>query len=277
MAFKIAVVGIGKIARDQHIPCILKNRNFKLAAGVSRHGTIEDVPCFHSISELQKSKLAIDAVALCTPPSVRLAMARECLDAGWHVLIEKPPTPTVGELLSMEAYARKKRRVLYATWHSRYNKSVDEAKARLKGKTVNFLYVNWKEDVNKWHPGQQWIWEPGGFGVLDPGINAISIVTKILPEPIFVEQATIEVPSNSATPIAAEIRFKRVTGLRPISPPAWIGARPRARPGKSKWARRMASGSTSPRVAPCWPSTARSCARRNCMSMKTSTPSLPAC
>lgn len=213
MAFKIAVVGIGKIARDQHVPCILKNRNFKLAAGVSRHGTIEDVPCFHSIAELQKSKLAIDAVALCTPPSVRLAMARECLDAGWHVLIEKPPTPTVGELLSMEAYARKKRRVLYATWHSRYNKSVDEAKARLKGKTVNFLYVNWKEDVNKWHPGQQWIWEPGGFGVLDPGINAISIVTKILPEPIFVERATIEVPSNSATPIAAEIRFKRGDGL----------------------------------------------------------------
>ncbi len=38
MAYRIAVVGIGKIARDQHIPCIGKNRNFELVAGVSRHG-----------------------------------------------------------------------------------------------------------------------------------------------------------------------------------------------------------------------------------------------
>ena len=40
--------------------------------------------------------------------------------------------------------------------------------------------------------------------MFDPGINALSIVTKILPEPIFVEQATIEVPANKATPIAAQ-------------------------------------------------------------------------
>jgi D-galactose 1-dehydrogenase len=30
MAFRIAVIGIGKIARDQHLPCIAKNKNFKL-------------------------------------------------------------------------------------------------------------------------------------------------------------------------------------------------------------------------------------------------------
>lgn len=118
----------------------------------------------------------------------------------------------MGELLAMEAYAKKKRRVLYATWHSRYNASVDEAKKRLKGKQVTHLRVTWKEDVNKWHPGQAWVWQPGGFGVLDPGINALSIVTKIMPEPIFVESATIEVPANAATPIAADIRFKRGDG-----------------------------------------------------------------
>jgi D-galactose 1-dehydrogenase len=212
MAYKIAVVGIGKIARDQHLPCIAKNKNFKLVAGVSRNAKIENVPCFESLGALIKSKVSVDCVALCTPPSVRLAMAREAMDAGYHVLIEKPPTPTVGELLAMEAYAKKKKRVLYATWHSRYNKSVDMAKARLKGKHVTFMRVTWKEDVNRWHPGQEWIWKSGGFGVCDPGINAISIVTKILPEPVFVESAVIEVPANSATPIAADIRFKRGDG-----------------------------------------------------------------
>ena len=208
MAFKIAVVGLGKIAMDQHLPCIAKNADFKLVAGVSRHAKVDYVPCFESLGQLVKSGTSIDAVALCTPPSVRLAMAREALDAGYHVLIEKPPTPTVGEMINMIDYAKAKDRVLYVTWHSRYNKSVDEAKRLLSGKRVTKMKVTWREDVKRWHPGQEWIWEPGGFGVFDPGINALSIVTKIMPEPIFVEGAVIEVPSNKATPIAAQIKFK---------------------------------------------------------------------
>jgi D-galactose 1-dehydrogenase len=212
MVFRIAVVGIGKIAIDQHLPCIAKNKNFQLVAGVSRHATLDYVPCFDSFAGLIKSKIKVDAVALCTPPSVRLAMAREALDAGYNVLIEKPPTPTIGEMVSMIDYAKKKKRVLYATWHSRYNKSVDEAKKLLKGKHVNFMRVTWKEDVNKWHPGQQWIAEPGGFGVFDPGINALSVVTKILPDPIYVESSRIEVPENWSTPIGADIKFKRGDG-----------------------------------------------------------------
>lgn len=209
MAYKIAVVGIGKIARDQHLPCIAKNKNFQLVAAVSRHGKVEGVANFTSLAELKASKLKVDCVALCTPPSVRLAMAKEALDAGWNLLIEKPPTPTIGEMVAIIDYAKRKKRVFYATWHSRYNKAVDEAKKRLKGKHVSFMRVTWKEDVNRWHPGQQWIAEPGGFGVFDPGINALSIVTKILPEPIYVASSRIEVPSNWSTPIGVDIVFKR--------------------------------------------------------------------
>jgi D-galactose 1-dehydrogenase len=212
MIYRIAIAGVGKIARDQHLPCIAKNKSFQLAAAVSRHATVDGVPNFESVAALVKSKVNVDCVALCTPPAVRLAMARECLDAGWHLLIEKPPTPTIGEMVAMIEYAKKKKRVLYATWHSRYNKAVDEAKKRLKGKRVSFMRVTWKEDVNRWHPGQQWIAEPGGFGVFDPGINALSVVTKILPEPIYVEAARIEVPENWSTPIGVDIRFKRGDG-----------------------------------------------------------------
>jgi D-galactose 1-dehydrogenase len=214
MVFKIAVVGLGKIATDQHLPCIAKNAEFKLVAGVSRHAKVDNVPCFESLGDLIASGMAIDAVALCTPPSVRLAMARQALDAGYHVLIEKPPTTTLGEMFAMIDYAKAKSRVLYAAWHSRYNQAVDEAKRRLAGKHVSKMKITWREDVKRWHPGQEWIWEPGGFGVFDPGINALSIVTKILPEAIFVEKATIEVPANKATPIAAQIRFKRGDGAK---------------------------------------------------------------
>ena len=214
MVYKIAVVGLGKIAHDQHLPCIAKNKDFQLVAGCSRHATVKEVPCFETLGALVSSGLSVDAVSLCTPPSVRLAMAREALDAGYHILIEKPPTPTVGEFNSLVDYAKAKGKVAYATWHSRYNKAVDEAKKLLAGKKIAKMKVTWREDVRRWHPNQEWIWEPGGFGVFDPGINALSIVTKIMPEEIFVEQAVIEVPANKATPIAAQIRFKSGDGRK---------------------------------------------------------------
>ncbi len=129
------------------------------------------------------------------------------------MLMEKPPTPTVGELDAITEHAAKTKRILFTTWHSQYNQAVDEAKAMLAGKTVSRLHVSWKEDVRHWHPGQEWIWEPGGFGVFDPGINAFSIVTKIMPQPVFVDACVLQTPSNKATPIAAQIRFK----------PSWAG------------------------------------------------------
>jgi D-galactose 1-dehydrogenase len=214
MVTKIAVVGLGKIAHDQHLPCIAKNADFELVAGVSRNSKLENVPCFESLEALIKSGISIDAVSLCTPPSVRLAMAMQALDAGYQVLIEKPPTPTLGEMFAMIDFAKIKGRVLYATWHSRYNQAVDEAKRRLLGKRISKLKITWREDVRRWHPNQEWIWEPGGFGVFDPGINALSIATKIMPEPLFVERATIEVPANKATPIAAHINFKLGDGRK---------------------------------------------------------------
>ena len=49
--------------------------------------------------------LKLDAVSLCMPPEPRFAIARDALDAGLHVLMEKPPTPTVGELDAITAHA----------------------------------------------------------------------------------------------------------------------------------------------------------------------------
>jgi D-galactose 1-dehydrogenase len=213
MAFKLGIIGLGKIAQDQHLPVVAKNSNFELAAVVSSRGGYKDVLAFKTPAELFASGIKLDAVSLCMPPEPRFAIARDALDAGFHVLMEKPPTPTVGELDAIVEHAKLKSRILFTTWHSQYNAAVDEAKRLLAGKTVTKLHVSWKEDVRHWHPGQEWIWEPGGFGVFDPGINAFSIVTKIMPQPIFVQSCVLETPSNKSTPIAAKIRFK----------PSWNG------------------------------------------------------
>jgi D-galactose 1-dehydrogenase len=208
MAFRLAIIGLGKIAQDQHLPCVAKNKDFELVATVSSRGGIDGVPNFATPGALFASGLALDAASLCMPPEPRFQIARKAIDAGLHLLIEKPPTPTVGEIGALIAHAANARRVLFTTWHSQYNAAVDEAKRLLAGKRVTRLLVSWKEDVRHWHPGQEWIWEPGGFGVFDPGINAFSIVTKIMPQPVFVQACVLETPRNKATPIAAQIRFK---------------------------------------------------------------------
>ena len=208
----IAIVGVGKIARDQHVPSIRGNRDFELVATASRHGSIEGVPGFPDIESLLDGVENLDAVALCMPPGPRHAAAVKALAAGKHVLLEKPPGATVSELDDLIASAKAEKVSLFATWHSRHAAGVAKAKAWLAARTVRSLRVDWKEDVRKWHPGQAWIWEPGGFGVFDPGINALSIVTEILPMPIFLTSATLLFPQNRAQPIAADLVFADSAG-----------------------------------------------------------------
>ena len=138
---------------------------------------------------------------------MRWALAREALDRGLHVMLEKPPGATVGEVEELAARARDLQRALFATWHSREAPAVAPACEWIAGRTVRRGVVLWKEDVRKWHPGQHWIWQAGGLGVFDPGINALSIMTKILPAPVFVRRADLQFPENADAPIAADIEF----------------------------------------------------------------------
>jgi predicted dehydrogenase len=145
------------------------------------------------------------AVALCTPPDARLETSLKAIAAGRDLLIEKPPAATLGEIETIVAAAREAGVVLFATWHSRFAPGVARARDWIAGRKITRVAITWREDVRRWHPNQDWIWQPGGFGVFDPGINALSILTEILPGPIHVGGAELEVPSNAFTPIAARL------------------------------------------------------------------------
>jgi predicted dehydrogenase len=204
---RVGIVGVGKIARDQHIPAIVGNSAFILAAAASRHAQASGVANFHSIEEMLAKEADLDAVAICTPPQAHYEAAKHALEQGKHVLLEKPPCTSLSQFENLVRLARIARRTLYQTWHSRHAHGVAPAARLLQQRTLQQGQVTWKEDVRQWHPGQTWIWEPGGFGVLDPGINAISILTRIIAEPIFVRSARLYVPSNCAAPIAADLEL----------------------------------------------------------------------
>ena len=206
---KIAVIGVGKIAQDQHLPVIDKSPHFELAATVSTRGTGHNgVPVFKTPGELYAAMPEIELVSVCTPPGIRHQYVREALEAGKDVMMEKPPTTTISELDDLVAQAKRLDRVLFQTWHSQYNAAVDRTRELLARDGVASVRIDWRESVRKWHPGQDWVWEPGGFGVCDPGINALSIFTKVMPFPVFVQSSRLTFPENRQTPVDVEIAFK---------------------------------------------------------------------
>jgi D-galactose 1-dehydrogenase len=205
---KIALVSIGKIARDQHIPSIAASPDWELAAAVSRNASVEGVDNFPTLSAMLAARPDIAVVSLCMPPSARFEPAAEAIAAGRHVMLEKPPGATLSECFELQRMAAAKGITLYATWHSREAAQVQAAKSWMQGKQLKSVRVTWKEDVRRWHPGQDWIWQPGGLGVFDPGINALSILTEILPDAVHLTSANLEFPANRATPIAAELMFR---------------------------------------------------------------------
>ncbi|THV22186.1 Gfo/Idh/MocA family protein [Peteryoungia ipomoeae] len=212
----LALVGIGKIARDQHIPSIAGGNDFVVSVAVSRHGKVEGAENFTDFDAFLAARPDIKVVSLCTPPEVRFDMAKAAIAAGRHVLMEKPPATTLGEAEALTKLAEDAGVTLFATWHSRFALGVEPARQWLSDKVIQSISIVWKEDVRRWHPGQDWIWEPGGFGVFDPGINALSILTEIVPGHIMVEKSVIEFPENKKQPIAASIAMRTVDGA-PIS------------------------------------------------------------
>ncbi len=184
---RIAIIGFGKIAADSHVPAIRANPRFELVATSSRSGQGAK-RCFTDWRELIRSvegprsgrdhhaaRPALrDRARMCRrrPP----LPARKAADRG--VCRKSPTSP---------ASPRRDQRTLYTTWHAQHHPAVDAAAKALAGKRIASLEILWHEDVHKWHPGQAWIWEPGGFGVFDPGINAFSIATEIFPGGLYVE------------------------------------------------------------------------------------------
>lgn len=213
---KVGIVGFGKIARDQHAPAIAASPHFELV-GVSNVGggsVPEGLRSFARCDEMLVSLAELDAVSICTPPGPRREIAAACLAAGKHVLLEKPPAGTVTEVTDIARRAEAAGKVAFATYHAQHNAAVKRAADLLAGKTLKALRVTWKEDIRRWHPGQDWILAAGGFGVFDPGINALSILTRILPQPVFISAAELSFPANRQAPIAANLTFStgHVTG-----------------------------------------------------------------
>jgi D-galactose 1-dehydrogenase len=225
----VGIVGLGRIAQDQHIPAIARSPDFDLLATADPGPARASVAHYDDIESLLAAEQAPAAIAICTPPQVRYDIASLALARGTHVLLEKPPCVTADEVEKLRDQAVHCGRTLFCAWHSRFAPAVSPAREWLSRRTLRHLRITWCEDVRDWHPNQTWIWDDGGFGAFDPGINALSIVTEILGRGIVLQESTLMIPRNCVAPAAAELRFTaapaadiqaRFDFLQP-GPPTW--------------------------------------------------------
>src|SRR6266581_2528053 len=120
----VGLVGFGLAGKVFHAPVIRAVEGLRLTAIVqrSRGGAPDprysDVEFLRSVDELLTR--AIDLVVIATPNGSHYPIAKQCLLAGRHVVVDKPFTTTVAEAEELVRLAREQRRVLSVYHNRRY-------------------------------------------------------------------------------------------------------------------------------------------------------------
>ena len=122
----------------------------------------------------------VDLVYIATPPALHFRQARTAVEAGKHVLVEKPLATTVADAEALATLATRRGRVCVANLVERYNPLADAVAAvirsRLLGDLVHGLFVNEAADEGL-APGH-WFWDrdvSGGIFV-EHGVHFFDLV-----------------------------------------------------------------------------------------------------
>ena len=120
----VGLVGFGFAGKTFHAPVIRVVEGLRLTTIVQRHGggapdpRYADVEFVRSVDELLSR--AVDLVVIATPNTSHHPIAKQCLQAGRHVVIDKPFTTTVAEADELVQLGAAQRRVLSIYQNRRY-------------------------------------------------------------------------------------------------------------------------------------------------------------
>jgi predicted dehydrogenase len=124
---RAALIGAGHIAR-QHLACLRELPGVELVgvcdlsramaeSAAERYG----VASWHTDHRAMLGAVRPDVVHVTTPPTSHYPLAMDALDAGAHVILEKPATITFGQLDALVGHARARGRALVEDYNYLYN------------------------------------------------------------------------------------------------------------------------------------------------------------
>ncbi|SDA80934.1 Oxidoreductase family, C-terminal alpha/beta domain [Algoriphagus alkaliphilus] len=119
---RTALVGYGSVAEKMHAPLISVCPDLDLVGVVERNSTkcgekFPNVRTFKSLEELLDADFA-DLICITTPNEFHYPMAKQCLLAGKHVVVDKPVTIYSHEAEELEKIA-KERNLICSVFHNR--------------------------------------------------------------------------------------------------------------------------------------------------------------
>lgn len=125
---RAGIIGCGGIANGKHLPAMKKNGNFEIVAfcdlveeraqkARQEYGT-EDAKVFTDYKELLKED--VEVVYVLTPNSAHAPLSIDALEAGKHVMCEKPMAKTYAEAKAMVEAAERTGKILTIGYQNRY-------------------------------------------------------------------------------------------------------------------------------------------------------------
>ena len=145
---RVGIIGAGAIARDVHIPSYLKKGNKVKIVAIAdvvlerAQEIAEKFAIPHSFGSYEEmlAEVKLDAVSVCVPNKFHAEATIAALDAGYHVLCEKPPAMTVEEAESMVKAAKDSGKFLTYGFHYRYTSEVEIAKLFIDADELGDIY-----------------------------------------------------------------------------------------------------------------------------------------
>jgi scyllo-inositol 2-dehydrogenase (NADP+) len=193
---RTALVGYGSVAQKMHAPLIAVCPDLDFVAVVERNSTkceekFPNVRTFKSLEELLVADFA-DLICITTPNEFHFPMAKQCLLAGKHVVVDKPVTIYSHEAEELEKIA-KERNLICSVFHNRrYDGDFRTLQKLVAENTLGDL-VYLESHFDRFRPQVSENWReqavPGNGITFDLGSHLIDQVVLLFgkPESIFAD------------------------------------------------------------------------------------------
>ncbi len=146
---KVAIIGCGKIANSAHGPSYGRNPNVEIAYCIdiiperaqSLAETYGDggTKAITDYREMLKDP-TVDVVSVCVPNYLHAPISIDCLNAGKHVLCEKPAAMNYAQALEMKAAADRNNRILNIGVVNRFNAAVNKVRDLIQAGELGEVY-----------------------------------------------------------------------------------------------------------------------------------------
>ncbi|MYL49452.1 gfo/Idh/MocA family oxidoreductase [Halobacillus litoralis] len=194
---KMGIIGVGGIAQGRHIPSFLdlKDKVELTAVQDVNEGRAEEVAEAHQIpyvfKDYQDMFEKVDAVTICTPNKFHAEISIAALEAGVHVLCEKPMAITTEECEAMMEAAKKNDRLLSIAYHYRYTPEAQLAKKAILNNEIGDPLVTRVQAMRRRKvPGWGVFTNKdlqGGGSLIDFGCHLLDLALWLLDDPKPVE------------------------------------------------------------------------------------------